>query len=84
MSDDRNRAEARRWLGQARHDRDAARLNAGQGFPEVACFLSQQSAEKARGLPGGIPHEFYTRKQADAALRDLSDVIALVERFVRI
>ncbi len=134
MSDDRNLAEARRWLRQARHDRDAARLNAAEGFPEVACFLSQQSAEKAlkaflyargqgpvlghstlalageaaelessfgsladacrrldqlyiptrypNGLPGGIPHDFFTREQAESALRDLSSVIALAERFV--
>jgi HEPN domain-containing protein len=128
--------EARRWLRQARHDRDAARLNAAQGFPEVACFLAQQSAEKAlkaflyargqgpvlghstlalcgeaaalegsfgaladrcrrldqlyiptrypNGLPAGIPHDFFTREQADGALRDLGAVLAVVEGFVAI
>jgi HEPN domain-containing protein len=43
----RNLSEAQRWLKQARHDRDAARLNRDHGFYEHACFLAQQSAEKA-------------------------------------
>jgi HEPN domain-containing protein len=47
MSADRNLTEAQRWLKQARHDRDAARLNRDHGFHEHACFLAQQSAEKA-------------------------------------
>jgi HEPN domain-containing protein len=47
MSGDRNSAEARRWLRQALHDRDAARLNREHGFFEHACFVAQQSAEKA-------------------------------------
>jgi HEPN domain-containing protein len=47
MSEDRNEAEARRWLRQALHDRDAARLNREHGFCEHACFVAQQSAEKA-------------------------------------
>lgn len=47
MSVDRNRNEARRWLDQALHDRDAARLNREHGFHEHACFVAQQSAAKA-------------------------------------
>ena len=47
MSEDRNGAEARRWLLQALHDRDAARLTRAHGFFEHACFVAQQSAEKA-------------------------------------
>jgi len=47
MSEDRNATEARRWLEQALHDRDAARLTRDHGFHEHACFLAQQSAEKA-------------------------------------
>jgi HEPN domain-containing protein len=47
MNADRNLAEARRWLQQALHDRDAARLNRDNAFHEHACFLAQQSAEKA-------------------------------------
>ena len=47
MSENRNGAEARRWLRQALHDRDAARLNREHGFCEHACFVAQQSAEKA-------------------------------------
>jgi len=47
MSADRNLTEAQRWLKQAQHDRDAARLNRDHGFHEHACFLAPQSAEKA-------------------------------------
>jgi HEPN domain-containing protein len=44
---DRNLDEGRRWLGQARYDLQAAALNGRAGFGEIACFLAQQSAEKA-------------------------------------
>src|SRR5882724_1137581 len=47
MTVNRNLTEAQRWLKQALHDRDAARLNRDHGFHEHACFLAQQSAEKA-------------------------------------
>jgi HEPN domain-containing protein len=47
MSASRNLNEAQRWLKQALHDRDAARLNREHGFHEHACFVAQQSAEKA-------------------------------------
>jgi HEPN domain-containing protein len=47
MTGNRNLDEARRWLTQALHDRDAARLNRDHSFNEHACFLAQQSAEKA-------------------------------------
>ena len=41
-----NRQEARRWFDQGKHDHEAAKVNKGAGFCEVACFLCQQSAEK--------------------------------------
>lgn len=44
---DRNRDEALRWLSQARHDLQVARLNAEHGAHAWACFLCQQAAEKA-------------------------------------
>ncbi|MGH7894452.1 MAG: HEPN domain-containing protein [Candidatus Binatia bacterium] len=47
MSASRNLTEAQRWLRQALHDRDAAHLNRDHGFHEHACFVAQQSAEKA-------------------------------------
>jgi HEPN domain-containing protein len=47
MTADQNLTEARRWLKQALHDRDAASLNRTHGFNEHACFLAQQAAEKA-------------------------------------
>ncbi len=46
MTASRNLTDAQRWLRQALHDRDAARLNRDHGFNEHACFLAQQSAEK--------------------------------------
>jgi HEPN domain-containing protein len=42
-----NRKEARRWLDQGTRDRAAADSNRANGFHEVACFLCQQSVEKA-------------------------------------
>jgi HEPN domain-containing protein len=47
MTRSRNLTESERWLKQALHDRDAARLNRNHAFHEHACFLGQQSAEKA-------------------------------------
>jgi len=44
---DANRQEADRWLTQAQHDLRAAVLNRRESFPEIACFLAQQAAEKA-------------------------------------
>ena len=44
---DRNLQEGLRWLAQARYDLQAAALNGQAGFGEIACFLAQQSAEKA-------------------------------------
>ena len=40
-------AEAARWLSQAEHDLRAAEHAIEGGFHAVACFLCQQSAEKA-------------------------------------
>jgi HEPN domain-containing protein len=42
-----NLTTGQRWLSQAQHDLRAAALNRREGFPEIACFLAQQSAEKA-------------------------------------
>jgi len=43
----RPRAEAERWLAQARSDLAFAELGAREGFYAHACFVSQQAAEKA-------------------------------------
>ncbi len=40
-------AEAKRWLRQAENDLEFARLGLREGFFSQACFLAQQSAEKA-------------------------------------
>ena len=129
-----NLQEAQRWLAQARHDLDAAALNAREGYAAWACFLTQQAAEKAlkaylyaqgeravighatylllkrcqrydasfetlgdpcrrldqyyiptrypNGLPGGIPHEVYTKDQAREAIAGAQMVLDQVEQLV--
>lgn len=47
MSLERYRHEARLWLGQAGDDLEAARTLSAAGNHAQACFLSQQSGEKA-------------------------------------
>ena len=39
--------EATRWLLQAENDMEAARFSTGGGFHAQACFMAQQSSEKA-------------------------------------
>jgi len=75
MTDSRNVTEAQRWLKQALHDRDAARLNRDHGFHEHACFIAQQSAEKAlkaflyaRGQGPVLGHSTLLLAQEAAAL----------------
>lgn len=41
------KGERERWFEQARRDLEAAEGNLSQGYWWVACFLSQQAAEKA-------------------------------------
>ena len=43
----KRKAEARRWFQQACYDLKAARWSARGGFYDTACFLAQQSGEKA-------------------------------------
>ncbi len=47
MSAEKNRIEAERWLRTALDDRDAARIMRENGKYAHACFLCQQTAEKA-------------------------------------
>ena len=47
MTRSARKSEARRWFLQARHDLRAARWNIDGEFFDTACFLCQQSAEKA-------------------------------------
>ena len=42
-----NLREAERWLARSQYDAQAAGINSREGFHEIACFLCQQSAEKA-------------------------------------
>lgn len=39
--------EAERWLRQAEHDLEFARMALREGFFSQACFIAQQAAEKA-------------------------------------
>jgi len=41
------KAEAQRWLAQARSDLGFAELGLGAGYHAQACFMCQQTAEKA-------------------------------------
>jgi HEPN domain-containing protein len=68
--------EARRWWRQARRDLESAEVNARHGIHEVACFLSQQAAEKglkallyAQGESPVLGHSLFdlTRRAADYA-----------------
>ena len=45
--DEERRTRSGRWLQQSQHDLDAARHAAAGEFHALACFLCQQSAEKA-------------------------------------
>jgi len=47
VSDDQNRVEARRWVGQAEDDLRFACVGVRERFYAQACFLSQQAGEKA-------------------------------------
>jgi HEPN domain-containing protein len=47
MSVDKQAHEARRWLGTAEEDLEAARILLREGKYSHACFLAQQSGEKA-------------------------------------
>jgi len=122
--------EYRRWLRQAESDLDDARYNMAGDRHSLACFLSQQAAEKAvkaflylqgselvwghsvaelledavaldpafeeirrmggfldrfyittrypNGLPGGIPSESFSRKDAEEAIGAAAEIIAAV------
>ncbi len=43
----KRKAEATRWFRQAEYDLKAARWNIQGGFHDTACFLAQQTGEKA-------------------------------------
>jgi len=63
-----NLEEARRWLAQARHDADLDQYYISTRYPN--------------GLPGGIPHEVYTKDQAEEAIAGTRKVLNQVERLL--
>ncbi len=71
MNVDQNLLEGRRWYRQAMHDFEAAELNRRNALYDVACFLAQQSAEKA--LKGYL----YSLGQRDMVFHS---VVRLLER----
>lgn len=82
MSDDQNRAEALRWVGQAADDLRFARVGLEEGFYAQACFLSQQAGEKAlkglrylRGERRVLGHSLVAL--VDSLADDLGDTTAL-------
>jgi HEPN domain-containing protein len=80
----RPEAEAARWLAQAGSDLAFAEVGVREGFFAQACFTCQQAAEKAlkalhcypNGLPGGIPAEVFTARQASEAVAVAREVLA--------
>jgi len=87
-----NASEGQRWLAQAKYDLNAADLNRREGFPEVACFLAQQSAEKAlkaflytRGERPVIGHATHRLVQAcaayEAAFGDFLDACRQLDQY---
>lgn len=72
--------EGRRWLDQARQDLDDARYLREGDRHNLACFHSQQAAEKAHpnGLPGGLPAKAFDRDDADAAIDRAARIVEAV------
>ena len=73
MSENRNGAEARRWLRQALHDRDAARLNREHGFCEhaLARIRAQLSIEEKRKLADYVIDNSGTPAETERQVREL-------------
>ncbi len=87
-----NLEEAHRWLAQARHDAEAAALNAREGYAALACFLAQQAAEKAlkaylyargeRAVVGHATHLLLRRCQHyDASFEVLQDLCRRLDQY---
>lgn len=95
MSDEKNRAEAHRWLQTARGDLETARVLADHDRWAHACFHSQQAAEKALkavwysrdGDPWGhsvlqlIDDLGELDRETHAQLRDLREAAARLDRY---
>jgi HEPN domain-containing protein len=89
---DHNLQEGRRWLAQARYDLQGAELNGRAGFGEIACFLAQQSAEKAlkaylyaqgeRPVLGHATHLLVQRcAEYDAAFGELMEACRRLDQY---
>lgn len=87
-----NLEEAHRWLAQARHDTDAAALNAREGYAALARFLAQQAAEKAlkaylygQGERAVIGHATYLLlrqcQHYDASFETLQDTCRRLDQY---
>jgi len=87
-----NLSEGQRWLDQAQYDIRAADLNRREEFPEIACFLAQQAAEKAlkaflyaqgeRPVIGHATHRLVQRcAEYDVAFADLLDACRQLDQY---
>jgi len=72
---DRNRTEAERWYGQARHDLEAARASFAAGHHEWACFQAQQAAEK------GLKALLLRQGKRQFLLHSIHDLLQEVRKF---
>lgn len=75
---------ARRWLAQATSEFEAAQANAADGRAYLACFLSQQSAEKAikaalHWAAGDAPRTHLIRDLLDELRATEPDLAAALE-----
>ncbi len=69
------RAEGLRWLRQPGNDLAYAELGVREGFYAQECF--HIPTRYPNGLPGVLPCEVYTRRQAEGAVEVSRRVIAI-------
>jgi HEPN domain-containing protein len=86
-----NETEARRWLEQSKHDARAAEINIREWYFEIACFLSQQAAEKAlkaflylKGERPVVGHSAYLLcKRCEAYGQEFGDILDVCKELDR-
>ncbi|MEW6069940.1 MAG: HEPN domain-containing protein, partial [Candidatus Thermoplasmatota archaeon] len=68
-------AEGKRWLKQAENDFDDAKFSLGGKRYHLACFLAQQSAEKA------LKAYLYTMGEEELWTHSVAELCAMAGRF---
>lgn len=74
-----NLVQAERWLAQAETDLKAAEWNLKGGFPETACFLTQQATEKC--LKAALIVSGKTGLTSHSTLALLKEIILIEKTF---